>query len=78
MRGEQLVRRAVVLRVPQHLRDQDEQDHLAGGVGVPPRPSAHAQGHQVQGGEFAPHSPLAYATHARRIVSRLLAVVLAR
>jgi hypothetical protein len=71
------VRRTVVLVRREHLRDQHEQDHLPGGVCVPPRPTARTQGHQEQGGEFAPQQPIAYATHARRIVSRLLAVVLA-
>ena len=67
-----------MLGVGEQLRDQDEQDDLARGVRVRPRALTCTQGHQEQGGEFAPQRPLAYGTHARRPLPRLLALVLAR
>ena len=56
------MRRPVVLRVRQQLRDEDEEHDLAGGGRVRPGPSACADGHKEQGGEIAPHRPLAYGS----------------
>jgi len=56
------VRRAFMLGAREQLRDEDEQDHLPGGLGVRAGAPARAQGDHQQGGEFAPHRPLAYET----------------
>jgi hypothetical protein len=70
------VRRTVVLRGGKHLRHEDQQDDLPGGRRMRPGAPARAQSDKEQGGEFAPHCPLAYGTHARRSLTRLLALVL--
>jgi hypothetical protein len=56
------VRRAVVAGAREELRDQDQQDDLAGRLSVRAGAPARTQGHDQQGGEFAPHRPLAYGT----------------
>jgi hypothetical protein len=56
------VRRALVAGGGEQLREQHEQDHPAGGLRVRAGTAARAQGCRQEGGEFAPHRPLAYET----------------